>query len=390
MLLPTSITIENSSYNIIDSITEPTTIHSDKLLDNAGQMAVFTGYGWDAAVYEYTIENNDGLYLLYYYNYKESFDGSWSYFAYYDSSYNLIQTYNILKTKNDEIIESYVPILSNVKYIRVCMNLTTNLISSKIVRIDYSTQTIKDVVVRNSNNINNINDDIADINNDINEIRHTIDSIIIDPSFNQWSGKTWYAYGTSITSVSQGTYVPYLAEMLNMNVVNKGIGGGGIGDLGAYSHGQVRNALMNTTDGKLNADLITLETTANDTGPNVPIGDIYDTDETTLCGCLNMCLRYLQKYTTAQIVVFTSVSITTEPSLEQSYYNTMLKYRDVCFINRVYWVDAGANLGWGKISNDRTYTKDNIHQTSLGGYILAKNLYYQIRNIPIFDKQLPS
>lgn len=130
----------------------------------------------------------------------------------------------------------------------------------------------------------------------------------------QWNGLTWYAYGTSITSITQGKYAPYVAEMAGLNLVNKGIPGGGIGDLGGYSHGQVRTAIMNTTDGKLDADLITLEVTANDTGDNVPLGTIYDTGNDTLLGCLNQCIRYLQENTNAQIVVFTSVASTTIPS----------------------------------------------------------------------------
>ena len=70
---------------------------------------------------------------------------------------------------------------------------------------------------------------------------------------NHWEDKKWYAYGTSLTSASQGKYVPYVAQMSGLNVVNKGIGGGGI-----ISNTKVKAAVMNTTDGKLEADLITL------------------------------------------------------------------------------------------------------------------------------------
>ena len=95
---------------------------------------------------------------------------------------------------------------------------------------------------------------------------------------NHWQGKTWYGYGTSITNTnSEGKYPTYLAQMSGMTFVNKGISGGGIGNLGGYSQGQVYNAICNITDGKLNADLITLETGANDIEDVVPLGTIYDT-----------------------------------------------------------------------------------------------------------------
>lgn len=43
---------------------------------------------------------------------------------------------------------------------------------------------------------------------------------------NHWRGKIWYAYGTSMTSVQQGQYMPVVQELSGMTVVNKGIPGG--------------------------------------------------------------------------------------------------------------------------------------------------------------------
>lgn len=209
----------------------------------------------------------------------------------------------------------------------------------------------------------------------------------------QWSGKKWYAYGTSITDTTPtGKYAPYLAQMSGMTLTDKGIGGGGIGDLGGYSRGQVFNVICNTTDGKTEADLITLETGANDTGADVPLGTIYDTTQATLAGCLNICLRYLQTNTNAQIAVMPSVATTTEPAALNKYYEWQLMIRDICTINRVYFIEPACNLGYGKLTgpNGTLYRVDNIHQTNLGGYILAEAMWAQIRNIPLFRTSLPS
>lgn len=217
----------------------------------------------------------------------------------------------------------------------------------------------------------------------------------IDPSGAglQWAGKKWYAYGTSITDTTPtGKYFGYLEEMSGMIGTDKGIGGGGIGNLGAYSQGQVFNAICNITDGKLEADLITLETGANDTGASVPLGTIYDTTQDTLAGCLNLCIRYLQANTDAQIAIMPSVATTTEPNEANQYYEWQLMIEQICTINRVYFIKPACNLGYGKLSSSKgsLYVADNIHQTNLGGYILAEAMWKQIKEIPLFRTALPT
>ena len=226
----------------------------------------------------------------------------------------------------------------------------------------------------------------------IEELRQEIDNVI--GAGTQWNGKSWYAYGTSITNISsEGKYPTYLAQMSGLLLTNKGISGGGIGDLGAYSHGQVYSAICNITDGKLNADLITLETGANDCNSDVPLGTIYDTGTATLAGCLNDCIRYLQKNTNAQICIINSPATTTEPTATNKYYEWADMVRRICDINRVHFLNNNNNMGYAKLSDSTKgslYVSDNIHQTNLGGYIMAQNLWYQLRNIPLFYTTMPS
>jgi hypothetical protein len=208
----------------------------------------------------------------------------------------------------------------------------------------------------------------------------------IAKSVNHWNDKKWYAYGTSITSTSQGKYANYLAQLSGLNLVNKGIAGGGITNLGGYSNGEVKEAIMNITDGKLEADLITFEVGANEGGT---LGTKYDTDDSTFCGCLNQCIRYLQANTNAQIVVMYSVSTTTEPSEITDYYEREEKVREVCNINNVYYLGANSGLGYARISNNGTYTLDTIHQTNVGGYNLAQFIWSKLKNIPLWYSELP-
>lgn len=207
----------------------------------------------------------------------------------------------------------------------------------------------------------------------------------------QWQNKIWYCYGTSISNTnSEGKYPIYLEQMSKMIRVNKGISGGGIGNFGAYSKGQVYNAICNTTDGKLNADLITLETGANDVNTNVPLGTIYDEGTDTLSGCLNDCIRYLQENTTAQICITVSPATKTKPQIANKYYEWANMIEQICHINRVHFLNNDNNMGAAKLvsENGTDYIVDNIHHTNLGGYIMAENLWYQIRNIPVFRTSL--
>ena len=48
-------------------------------------------------------------------------------------------------------------------------------------------------------------------------------------------------------------------------------------------------------------------------------------------------------------------------------------------------------MGYARLtsSSGSAYVVDNIHQTNLGGYIMAQNLWYQLRNIPLFYTAIP-
>ena len=201
-----------------------------------------------------------------------------------------------------------------------------------------------------------------------------------------WNEKLWYAYGTSITSEKQGKYAPYLEKISGMRLANHGIPGGGITNLGGYSKGQVKAALMTLEDGKADADLITLEVGANEGGPH---GYKYDLDDSTFCGCLNQCLRYLLENTRAQIVVFASVASTSDPMEAKQYYERVEKMREVCEINRVYFLGSQSGIAYSRIIKDKTYVLDNIHQTDLGGYNYARFIWASLKNIPLWYTEIP-
>ena len=211
---------------------------------------------------------------------------------------------------------------------------------------------------------------------------------------NHWEGKKWYAYGTSLTSASQGKYVPYVAQMSGLNVVNKGIGGGGI-----ISNTKVRDAVMNTTDGKLEADLITLEVGANDA--SAPLGEPWDNTADTFLGSLTQCINYLLQNTDARVVVmsspigrYTLSGGSTEITPDRyKYLERWQGIRDVCIKCGVHYIGLAdeSGMGWARLNNNMgiDYNTDNIHHTDIGGYNLAVYMWSKLKDIPCWYTSVP-
>ena len=219
-------------------------------------------------------------------------------------------------------------------------------------------------------------------------------------SFNDmhWSGKTWYAYGTSLTSTSQGKYAQYVAQFSGLTLYNKGIPGGGL-----VANRNVYNALNDLTDGKVDADLITIEVGANDW--NVPLGDISGSDTDTFCGALNHCLQtILMNCPKAQVVLMCSTRqrksddgttlspLDAENSYGVTYEEKNEAIRKVAVANGIYYIPFGSGLGLGlyRQQSSDLYNVDQIHHTALGGYNLAKGVWSYLKNIPLWYNSLPS
>ena len=208
---------------------------------------------------------------------------------------------------------------------------------------------------------------------------------------NHWKGKLWYAYGTSMTSISHGEYVPIVEKLSGLNVVNKGIPGGSLTPDG-YGKGNTKAAVMNLDDGKENADLITLEVLPNE---GATVGDIYDTDDESFCGCLNQCLRYLQENTKAQIVLIIMIKTNTQtpevpneirkiPEFEFSQKAELVaKLNSVPYIN----VFSESGFGYARVKN-RDYQRDKIHLNKLGGLNMGNFVWSKLKDIPLWETEI--
>ncbi len=207
---------------------------------------------------------------------------------------------------------------------------------------------------------------------------------------NHWNGKLWYAYGTSMTSVQQGKYVPVVAELSGMTVVNHGIPGGSLTPDG-YGKGNTKRAVMNMDDGKEKADLITLEVLPNE---GACVGNIYDTDDTSFCGCFNQCIRYLQENTKAQVVVIIMIGSNNESPETKNVSRGIPQFEFAEIIERVARLNGvpvinvfcEAGFGYARVKA-REYQLDNIHLNALGGKNMGKYIWSKLKDIPTWDAE---
>ncbi|MBR5140195.1 MAG: SGNH/GDSL hydrolase family protein [Clostridia bacterium] len=208
---------------------------------------------------------------------------------------------------------------------------------------------------------------------------------------NHWKGKLWYAYGTSMTSVEQGKFVPVVEKLSGLRVVNKGIPGGALTPNG-YGKGNMKRAVMTLEDGKADADLITLEVLPNE---GAKVGGIYDTDDESFCGCFNQAIRYLQENTNAQIVVIIMIGGNTSAPEAIIGKRQMTNFEFASTIERVARLNGvpvinvfmESGLGYARVKN-RNYQLDQIHLNDLGGKIMGKFIWSKLKDIPTWDTSL--
>lgn len=192
-----------------------------------------------------------------------------------------------------------------------------------------------------------------------------------------------------MTSITQGNYVPVVEQLSGMTVVNNGIPGGSITPDG-LGGGNIKRAVMTLDDGKSEADLITVEVLPNE---GAVVGNLYDTDDTSFCGCLNQCLRYLQEFTTAQIVLIVMIGGHDHPpetlskrGIPQFEFAEIIervgKLNGVPVINT--FTESG--FGWGR-AKTRAYQTDHIHLNKLGGRNMGNFIWSKLQRIPLWESE---
>ena len=150
--------------------------------------------------------------------------------------------------------------------------------------------------------------------------------------------------------------------------------------------------MLDGEDGKKEADLITLEVLPNE---GATVGDIYDTDDQSFCGCFNQCLRFLQENTKATVVVIIMIGANENPPDRKHSERKITQYefseiiKKVARLNGVPVIDVfgESGLGYARVKN-RDYQLDNIHLNDLGGLNMGNFVWSKLKDIPAWETEV--
>ena len=236
----------------------------------------------------------------------------------------------------------------------------------------------------------------------------------------QWQGKKWYCYGTSMTDnrdrgggtvgfkpdgqpncpVYTGFYSGALARLAGLEEHNFGKGSSGI--LPAI-HGEdsIKSRVMTLADGKAEADLITIELIPNDLrldDARSKLGEVTDWSDDTFCGNLNQMLAWVAENTRAVIaVLITNRCRYGALDLEHRYHpadlfvQTQLQWEEavekLCRMHGIpCWNGAAeANLGFFRMGLHTEYVQDQVHLTEKGGQVLAQYYWGKLQSLYPID-----
>ena len=221
-----------------------------------------------------------------------------------------------------------------------------------------------------------------------------------DRDANQWTGKSWYCYGTSISDIGandaagnnghSGKYPLYLDAVTGMTRTNGAIGSGGI-RTNASHQGNVLTALLTTP---FDVDLVTLETLPND-GVDDPanVGEITDTGTTTICGAFKTAVEYILNNTRAKFVLIFvggyAAGTDAMNSAHMGYIGAKDKLKKIAECYGVPVIDAEKEAADWKHRKSGVLLADSIHPNYLGGFVYGKYIWQKLKEIapnPIYQQ----
>lgn len=219
----------------------------------------------------------------------------------------------------------------------------------------------------------------------------------------QWKGKTWMAFGTSITDNTYidtntgqitGKYSEYLEKLSGMKQINKGIAGGTIATGGTYhASGNILRKIKETDF--TGVDLVTLEGFVNDFACAVPIGEIGDTTgQDSMIGAIYDAVTYIQSNSSARVILITEHTGMANSQVDYTFlrknsigllqkdYNDAIK--TVGVLCDVPVIDAGSKAQINQFHPE--YFMDHLHHSYLGGKQFARTIWEELKTIYPLEK----
>lgn len=213
---------------------------------------------------------------------------------------------------------------------------------------------------------------------------------------NLWSGKTWAALGTSITS--QAHYTTPLAALLGLTLVNLGVSGGHLSTPTIGGGGlEIYNSIADIPSG---ADLVTLEAGVNDFIRASALGTSADMTTATFYGALHKAgtdilaanaLRTLVFFTPYSIEAGASADWNTANANANTFAQFQQAVRDVARHLGCPVIDIGGESGISA-QTAAIYLSDGLHINSAGGQRFAQYACDRLRSVrpPLPQTAAPS
>lgn len=226
----------------------------------------------------------------------------------------------------------------------------------------------------------------------------TLKEYVLDNIGNQWDGKKWAAFGTSITDTSYtdvhflqptGKYVPFLKDMSGMDVTNYGMAGAPI----------LNNIMNKVLTTNLSAfDIVTIEGSVNDHAMSKALGEVGDVGTDTFAGAIYQMAKYVYENSNATLFFITDyvgryVHINPAPDgsdfygdcaptkvnndglLQIDYINMMIKQ---CEYFGIPCITAGQDSGINLLTGN-LYLMDHIHSSYVGGKQYAETIWKELK-----------
>lgn len=198
-------------------------------------------------------------------------------------------------------------------------------------------------------------------------------------SFNPWLGKTFAAFGTSITYLCQnynGGYLEKIKELCGFSDYgNAGVSGAPMVNDTVNGNG-INYMIKNTV---MSRDLILIECCTNDFKLNVPVGLLETTNVDTFSGALKDALEHIfTNYPAKQVVIIA------DPQRDNDGYD--VEYRNAAGCRLIDYIDMAIlignkygipvcdlyrNSGINTLNLD-TYTVDGLHPNAAGYELIGK------------------
>lgn len=179
------------------------------------------------------------------------------------------------------------------------------------------------------------------------------------------AGKSVFFLGSSVTygASSKGvSFVEYMAKRDGLFYSKEAVGGTTLTNNGPDSY----FSRLKEANKEENYDLFVCQLSTNDASKGMPLGEVFDTDTSTVCGAINVITDYARENWHCPVVFFTNARFDSEP-----YAKTVEKLHEIAKNKDIFVIDLFNDESFNDIpKTDRSlYMADTVHPTQ-AGYLL--------------------